>query len=308
MTGSPERLPDFFIVGHPKSGTTALHEMLRRHPQVFMPALKEPRWFAPDLSGVPASVTIPGPKPKLPQTREEYLELFAPAAPGMVLGEASTNYLRSAVAAGLIAEECPQARIVAVFREPAGFLRSLQLELIQNHVETERDLALALANEDRGAGRLRYSDRVRYVEQLRRYREAFGTDQVLALIYDDFRADNEGTIRRVLRFLGVDDGVEIAGVEANPSVEVRFLGADRMLARLQGAQGPVARRAKGALKQHGLDRSLRRLHRGLLYGSPPSVEEHLTSELRRRFRAEVEAFGDYLGRDLVSLWGYDEPD
>ena len=43
------RVPDFFIVGHEKCGTTALYMMLREHPQIFMPDLKEPRFFAPEL-------------------------------------------------------------------------------------------------------------------------------------------------------------------------------------------------------------------------------------------------------------------
>ena len=85
MTGSAEvgRVPDFFIVGHPKCGTTALYEMLRRHPQIYMPDLKEPRFFAPDLrarflagarrgTGVERGHSIP-------DTFEQYLALFAPA-------------------------------------------------------------------------------------------------------------------------------------------------------------------------------------------------------------------------------------
>ncbi len=43
------RVPDFFIVGHAKCGTTALYEMLRTHPQIYMPELKEPAYFATDL-------------------------------------------------------------------------------------------------------------------------------------------------------------------------------------------------------------------------------------------------------------------
>ena len=43
------RLPDFFIVGHSKSGTTALYEMLRQHPQIYLPAAKEPWFFADEL-------------------------------------------------------------------------------------------------------------------------------------------------------------------------------------------------------------------------------------------------------------------
>jgi hypothetical protein len=52
---------------------------------------------------------------------------------------------------------------------------------------------------------LQYADHVRYTEQLGRYHERFGGEQVQVLIYEDFRADNEATVRQVLRFLEVDD-------------------------------------------------------------------------------------------------------
>src|ERR1700761_2108738 len=85
---SARKLPDFFIVGHPKSGTTALYEMLRDHPQVFMPANKEPWFFASELK-----VRTP-PRPEgTPQTLEEYRALFEGAAPGQLAGEATPYYL-----------------------------------------------------------------------------------------------------------------------------------------------------------------------------------------------------------------------
>src|SRR5579872_578348 len=43
------RLPDFFVIGHPKCGTTALYAMLKRHPQIYMSDVKEPQFFAGDL-------------------------------------------------------------------------------------------------------------------------------------------------------------------------------------------------------------------------------------------------------------------
>ena len=66
-----------------------------------------------------------------------------------------------------------------------------------------------------------YSDYVRYVEQLRRYHAVFGPEQVLVLVYDDFRDDNEATLRRVLRFLDVEEDHPIETTEANPTVRVR---------------------------------------------------------------------------------------
>src|SRR5207302_11433714 len=133
-SSSPRRIPDFFIVGHHKSGTTALYEMLRRHPQIYMPALKEPRYFASDLRELFEPVRTG----RLPHTLEEYLALFDGATPGQITGEASPSYLRSTVAARKIAEVRPDARIIAILREPASFVRSLHLQLLQERVETER--------------------------------------------------------------------------------------------------------------------------------------------------------------------------
>src|ERR1700719_3931211 len=87
------RIPDFFIVGQHKSGTTALYEMLRRHPQIYMPDLKEPRFFASDLRSLLQA------NGALPQTFEDYLSLFDAATVGQRAGEASPSYLRSSVAA-----------------------------------------------------------------------------------------------------------------------------------------------------------------------------------------------------------------
>jgi hypothetical protein len=317
---SQGRIPDFFIVGHHKSGTTALYEMLKRHPQIFMPDLKEPKFFASDL---PARLQPSG-SSGLPRTLEEYLALFASARPDQRIGEASPSYLGSHTAAGLIADAQPAARIVAILREPASFVRSLHLQLVQSHVEQEKDLRKAISNEAGGTfirdGQrvrrsasseqvLRYSDHVRYVEQLRRYHAVFPPEQVLVLIYDDFRRDNEATVRTVLRFLEVDDMPPIEAVEANPTVRVRSVRLDEIVRALYAGQGPLARVVKSsvrALTPGGLRKSLfPAVRRRLVYAEPQAPDAELMAELRRRFKGEVVALSDYLGRDLLTLWGYD---
>ncbi|HTW42025.1 MAG TPA: sulfotransferase [Solirubrobacteraceae bacterium] len=301
------RLPDFFIVGHPKCGTTALHQMLSRHQQIHMP-LKEPRFFAPELRSRYRRL---GPQ-RLPEALDAYLELFAGARPDQLAGEASPQYLRSRTAAARIADVQPTARIIAILREPASFLRSFHLQAVHNNVETVTDFAKAIALEDdRRAGRrvpllsqapaaLLYSDHVRYVEQLRRFHAAFGAEQVLVLIYDDFRADNEGTVRRVLRFLDVDDSVPIEPIQTERLSAVR----SPLLYRAGIAASLVRRRAFG-----GAPRARRRLTpspwQRLVFREPDPPDEALMRELRARFKPEVVAVSEYLGRDLVSQWGYD---
>jgi hypothetical protein len=326
MTASPEvsppgpaavpGAPDFFIVGHHKCGTTALYEMLRRHPEIYMPELKEPWFFARDLEArIETTSWLPG-------TLEEYVSLFAEAKSGQRTGEATPSYLLSRTAAGEIARVQPEARIIAILREPAGFLRSLHLQSVKNHAETEPDFAKALGLEERRrngeaipphAARLQellYSDHVRYVEQLKRYHAVFAPEQVLVLIYDDFRDDNEGTVRRVLRFLDVDDTTAIEATEANPTVGVRSVRMYQMMRSLYLGRGPVAQVAKTMIKaltpQRARREGLESLRRRVLYSKPRPADEELMLELRRRFKDEVVALSEYVDRDLVTFWGYDD--
>jgi Sulfotransferase family len=315
------RVPDFFIVGNPKCGTTALYEMLRTHPQIYMPELKEPWFFAADM--LPR---FQPPRSATPlETLDEYLALFDGAGPEQRTGEASSSYLWSATAARRIAELRPDAKIIAILREPASFLRSLHLQLLRTHVESQKDLRTAVALEPaRRNGRkiprrshrpqlLLYSNHVHYVEHLQRYHAAFPPQQVLVLIYDDFRNDNEGTVRRVRRFLEVDVDAPIDVTDANPTViRMRSQQLDELVNVISVGRGPVSRALKAgvkALTPRGLRSSaLRTTHRNFIHGRPQPPDEQLMLELRRRFKGEVVALSEYLDRDLVRLWGYDSLD
>jgi hypothetical protein len=295
--------------------------MLRWHPQIFMPELKEPWFFAGDMSPrfqpLKAAAT--------PETLEGYCALFDAAAPEQRVGEASSVYLLSRTAPARIAELAPDARIVAILREPASFLRSLHMQLLRTHVESAKSMGRAIALEDaRRRGKriprrshrpqlLMYSDHVRYVEQLRRYHDVFPREQVLVLIYDDFRADNEATVRRVRRFLGVDETPPVEVTRANPTVvSMRSQQLDDLLNIVSVGRGPVSGTVKVGLKTvmpSGLrSRAIRFTQRHLVQGRPQPPDERLLLELRRRFRGEVAALSEYLDRDLVALWGYDRLD
>ena len=311
-------MPDFFIVGHPKSGTTALYEALRAHPEIFMPDCKEPWFFAPELH-----VRTP-PRPEgTPETLEQYLALFAGARPGQRTGEATAHYLWSREAAAAIATVAPAARVIAILREPASFLRSLHLQFLQTYVETESDLRRALELERaRREGReiprhtywptaLMYSEHVRYVEQLQRFYAVLPAEQILVLVYDDFRADNEAFVRGVLRFLEVDETVAVRTGEANPTVQARSQRLHELVHAVGVGRGPGSRIAKAAIKAltpGGLRRrALYATQRRLVFSDPGPPDEQLMVELRRRFACEVLALSEFLDRDLVSLWGYERP-
>jgi hypothetical protein len=328
------RVPDFFIVGHAKCGTTALYEMLRRHPQIHMPA-KEPRFFAmKDIRLQPGgsdgdaasenddsqeSEDAPG---RRPRTLDGYRALFADARPNQLIGEATPAYLRSSLAPGRIASVAPDARIIAILREPTSFLRSFHLQSVRGYNETQNDFQKAIALvEPRREGRslprlsrtpwdLLYTDHVHYVEQLRRYEQAFSREQMLVLIYDDFRADNEAAVRGVLRFLELDDALPIHVVRTRPSRDVRFQQLHRLvnlrrmaLHSLPGAE--AVSRTVSAFTPEYMRGAVRKLWRSVAFEEPEPPDEQFMRELRLRFKPEVQALSDYLGRDLLTQWGYE---
>jgi hypothetical protein len=311
----PARVPDFFIIGHEKCGTTALYRILRSHPQIYMPDLKEPRYFNrdPDPERAPAR---PG---MLPRTLDAYLELFAEASASEIAGEASPQYIRSAGAARRIAELAPDARAIAILREPVSFLRSFHLACVRSGIETERDLRKALALEGlrrRGQriprdcpapDRLLYADHVRYVEQLRRFEDALMPEHVHVIIYEDLRRDNERTARHVLRFLGVDETrpIDISNSTGNSRKAVRNSQLHRLGLALKRAgnrpdSAPAILRGLNSITPTWLEA----VARWGVYAPPSAVSEQLTRDLRQRFRPEVAALGDHLGRDLLTDWGY----
>jgi len=294
--------------------------MLKPHPQIFVPENKEPYFLADELRPPAATPRTFG---WTPSTLDEYLSLFDEALPGQRTGEASAPYLWSRTAAARIAQLKPDAKIIAILREPASFLRSLHLQFLQIYIETEADLGKALSLEsERREGRnlpvnafwgpegTFYSEYVRYVEQLRRYHAQFSAERVLVLIYDDYRSDNEATVRRVLRFLQVDDTQPLKVTEANPTVRVRSQRLHAMVHAMAAGEGRLPRAVQGTARRLAPPQLTREsavaLRNRIFFADPRPADAGLMLELRRRYKSEVVALSEYLNRDLVAQWGYDD--
>lgn len=207
-TAPSQPRPDFFIVGAPKCGTTALAQYLENHPDIFM-AKKELHFFGSDLQFGAQFYR---------RDLNAYLAEFAHWNGQTRAGEASVWYLFSRNAAAEIKAFNPDARILILLREPAAMLYSLYHQFLCDGNEHLPSFTEALAAEsDRAAGRrirqqtyllqaLAYRAVARYTEQVQRYFDAFGRDQVRVIIYDDFATDTPGVYRETLKFLGVAPG------------------------------------------------------------------------------------------------------
>lgn len=290
--------PNFFIVGAPKCGTTALYRYLRQHPDVFMPDVKEPNYFGTDLER----------RRSQRLSLEQYTSLFDAAGTATAVGEASVRYLYSTTAAHEIAEFAPGARAIVMVRNPVDMMYSMHAELVFSGAEDVPDFAAALAAEaERREGRrippgankpsaLFYRDSARFAGQIERYQAALGSENVHVIVYDDLRADTLETYRATLRFLAVADGfVPRMGV-VNASKGPRSLALRRLVARPPGWLRGAVRATLPAHRRKRLYRAVKTLNARRQPRAPmdPTLRRQLTEE----FRPEVERLGALIGRDL----------
>jgi hypothetical protein len=209
--GPPMPLPDLFVVGAPKAGTTALHAALAGHPALFMSRVKEPKFFLCDHAP-PAKQRGPGDNHSLREwiwRRDRYEALFADAPPGAIKGESTPFYLWSAASQRRIAWDVPKARFIAIVRDPVDRAYSNWTHLWSDGLEPVGDLleACELEEERARAGWApfwRYRGLGRYGEQLEHLLTLFPNDQVHVLRYRDLVEDPSTTLTRIAGFLGID--------------------------------------------------------------------------------------------------------
>jgi hypothetical protein len=300
------RKPDFFIVGAPKCGTTAMQDYLRQHPEIFMPDARPPLYRGKELhffgSDLRANRKI--------LTKEEYLSHFREAKDEKRVGEATVWYLYSKRAAFEIKEFNPSSKIIIMLRKPVEMLYSYHSQLVYNGDEFIEDFTAAFyAEPDRKRGllcprqssipieRFFYREVVRYPEQVKRYFDVFGRENVHIIIFDDFKTDISRIYRDTLRFLDVDEYFEPSFKIINPNKEVR----SKFLRDLLKNPPEVAQSVANFLipkKWH--QRFIEVLSRyNTKYKSQQAINPKFRKQLQGEFASEVEKLSELIGRDLA---------
>ncbi len=314
-TAASKAKPNFFIVGAPKCGTTSLHEYLQRHPDVFMPFYKEPHYFGSDLEGS-----------RFRQFRgqpERYLKLFRDARGEKRIGESSPWYLFSQLAAEEIHAYDPQAKIIIMLRNPVDMMYSMwsQFRYSGNEQIETFEEALAAEPERRRGQRIRraahcisglyYRDMARFCEQVPRYFELFGRDNVKVVIFDDFKTDTAAVYRDILEFLDIDSGFQTTFDIVNPNKEVRLEWLQKSIVSSGFSLMLLKDRLTYLATTHSLvPMSYRtRAVKGVIaaytkYERRSPLTADLRQRLARDFQSDIDKLSDLLGRDL-SHWYQD---
>jgi len=301
----PGPLPTFFLIGAAKSGTTSLYTYLRQHPDVCMPAVKEPRTFA--YLDEPPAMVGPGDRHSNEAAGaiydlDSYRRLFAPCRGATAVGEASVNYLYSATAPKRIAEAVPDAHLVAILRNPVDRAYSHYLHLVRSGREPIRDFQQALGAEPerRREGwewSWHYTRMGFYHEQLTRYLEHFDRDQLSVYLFDDFRDDALAVTQDVFRVLGVDDSFV-----PRTSGKHRRTGMPRLewfQRFLLNPDHPLRRASRAIIPERVREQILTLLKNANL--SKPDMPPVLRAELSALYADEIHRLETLVDRDL-SHW------
>jgi Sulfotransferase domain len=288
-------LPDFFVAGAPKAGTTALHAALARHPSLCMSAVKEPKFFLTD--GPPPTAGGPGDLRTYREhvwRRGDYEALFHGAPPGALRGESTPFYLYRRDAQQRIRALIPAAKLIVILRDPVERAHSNWTHLWSAGLDPVDDFVQACAEEDRRiaagwADFWHYTTLGRYGEQLEQLYQAFPREQVLWFRYRTLIDQPAEVLDRLCAFLGVPGGIltEVPreNVTAHPERTLRHRAVSRAV------------RAGHAVLPAAVTSNLERI---LQQDSPP--RRPLTWEQRRalipRFEADIRLLEVITGEDF----------
>jgi hypothetical protein len=278
-------LPNTFIIGAGKCGTTSLWLYLNQHPDIAFSTNKEPAFFVKD---------------DYRQRLDWYEGLFEEAK---VVGEASTLYTADPVYPGVperMHGVVAEPKLIYMVRDPVERAISHYVEHVSQGIE-DRPAAEALCDPDEA--RNEYVAMSRYGHQVRRFLECFPASYMLILDQEDLRNDPRATLARVFGFLGVDPGVYPEGFQAEVRRSEdrrsftdtgarlrRTRAADLALRAIWKLPAPMAIRVIGALKR--------------VVSVPierPALEPEVREQLRERFGPEADWLREHTG-NAYSHW------
>ena len=286
-------MPNFLIIGAMKSGTTALYYFLEQHPQIYMSPVKEPNFFCSGGQESWDSESV---------TRiRAYQHLFKGVSDEKAIGEASHCYLYEPQAVARIQQHLPDAKLVAILRNPVDRAYSHFLHMVRNGTEPLTDFVQALREEETNAYQNRslqdYVGRGRYYAQLKRYFDAFDRKQLKVYLYEDLTNAPIDTLQDIFRFLGVDDSfVPDVSLRRNVSGYPKYKTLDKFLSRPSSVKDALKvylpARLRWRLSKAFDDLKTRNLVQ------PPAVQPEVRRQLVEVYREDILHVQELIQRDL----------
>ena len=208
-----DKLPNFIVIGAPKSGTTSLYYYLRQHPNTYLPVQKELHYFS--YKQLKENTNGPGDRQVLNSlcaNRDEYDKHYASVRAEHAVGDISPSYLYYGVQKQ-IQQELGPIKIIVMLRNPVDKAYSQYMHLVRDQRETFPFYKALQAEESRReqgwSDIWRYAESSLYAERLQAYMDCFGRENVHVIIFDEFIKDPQSIMVSLFKFLGLNENVTV---------------------------------------------------------------------------------------------------
>jgi len=286
--------PNFFIIGAPKCGTTAMAKYLGEHPNVLMSAPKEPHYFCTDIFFT---------KEWDVSTDDEYMaEFYAGRTHGNIkaMGEASVFYMFSQVAVKRILKFNPNAKFIVMVRNPVDAAHSLfsqysfagweVSDFMQAwRLQAKRSIGESIPkNHPNDPRLLQYGGIYKFGEQLGRLYSQVPKENVLVLNFDEFKDDNRNAYVDCLQFIGVEDDGRTDFSKVNYSRLIKSKFIVRLLKTRLSLNIAKALKTITGVKSLGIGRP------------QPQLSSKNRQEVLDYYKDDIKILSNILGKDLRS--------
>lgn len=290
-------IPDFFIIGAPKCGTTTLYHWLQEHPGIFKPKSKEPHFFAQNLSDKYCRV----------RNKDEYLSLFDGKVQDQICGEASVLYCFFPESIKKILEFNPKAKFIYMLRNPVAMAISYHGQLLVNLEEDQKEFEKAWSlQKDRQKGEsipktskdpclLEYAKVCALGRHMKQIVEIVPKNQRMFVLLEDMATNPSKKYREILKFLETHDDGRIDFSKSNEAAGIR----STFLQQLSFSQSVPLKITKSILKKVIPVSFLQKMNR--TQRKKPSLSWDFQRELLNTFEADIKIIEEITGKDL-SHW------
>lgn len=290
--------PQFLVIGGSRCGTTSLHAALERHPEIFVPPEKSPNFFtAPDMENFPGSAAMAAMKGHTIKTEEEYLDLFRSALEGKIRGEVSPVYLQSIHTAARVARFAPEAKIIAILRNPVDRAFAHFVGRRRDGLESLASFEGAISGElaDSSPKDLAFNNYLaigKYSHYLVPWFEAFPARQIQVFFFEDFVARPLEVLNDLFLFLGVSqvgadfpiDRKNQSGITKNPFLRALWTSTVLLRAKLRSHLPKSLRDSVGRVFLRSMEK--------------PSLDDNVRQRLAGYFAEDSTSLGNLLSRPI----------
>lgn len=208
-------IPNFLIIGAAKSGTTALYQHLRQHPEIYMTPIKETNFFAfegekVEFTGIKQNESSLSYQKEIITEPHNYAKQFEEVTEEKAIGESCPSYLYISKAAQRIYSYNPDIRLIVILRDPVERAYSNFLHHVRDRNEQTEDFLSAVEAEPKRIEEnwwwgFHYVQVGLYFKQIRRFLELFGRDRMRIYLYEDYLGNPKYVLDNILNFLEVDN-------------------------------------------------------------------------------------------------------